>query len=72
MFSYDKLEVNTNIHLAQYAAKSKLQADLSWDASKITNGCWFAARAKACKKSKKEPANTDENQVVDIFGSDEE
>ena len=64
--------MNTNIHLAHYEAKSKLQVDLSWDASKITNGCWFAARAKACKKSDKKPEKADENQVVDIFGSDEE
>ena len=71
VLAFDKFEKDTNFCPAIYHA-NKMQKDVSWDATKITNGCWYIVRAKACKKSEKKPENADENQVVDIFSSGEE
>ena len=71
MLSLDKLETETNFCPAIYDAK-KMQANVSWDATKMTNGCWYIIKAKACKKSEKKPEVVDEHQVVNIFSSDEE
>ena len=71
MLAFDRLEKDTNFYLAHYDAK-KQQTNVSWDATKVTNGCWFMGKTTGCKKTEKKPENNDENQVVDIFSSDEE
>ena len=71
MLSLDKLEEETNFCRAIYDAK-KIQTHVSWDATKVTNGCWYITKAKACKKSEKKPEVIDDETVVNIFSSDDE